>query len=142
MYKIILILLIAILTIQTCNAYAIKVYDQWGNRVGTYKKEGENFILYDFYDKKIEKPEELIENAPSQKTLSEYTQYFYDENMMPIGSFSTGMWSNTGKYYPGRRYIPRCFYPSGNNYIISPRQLITNPHGNSKPNIYIKKTGF
>ena len=43
-----------LLTVCETFAYSVKVYDQWGNRVGTYKKEGDNYVLYDFNDKKVE----------------------------------------------------------------------------------------
>ena len=126
MKKIILSLCILFFGVSQVFAYSIKLYDQWGNRIGTYKKEGENYILYDFYDKKIENPEDLIKNAPSQRTLKEYTQYFYDANFVPIGSFSTGLWSNSGRYYPrGGRYLPRCFYQSPSPYIVRPAQKST-----------------
>ena len=126
MKKFFILLLFMLITIPQSFAYAIKVYDQWGNRIGTYRKEGENFVLYDFYDKKIENPQELIKNPPTQKTLSNYTQYFYDENMLPIGSYTTGLWSNSGRYYPRGRFLPRCFYQNYNRGIVRPGAKVNN----------------
>ena len=88
-------------------SYAIKIYDEYGNRIGTYRKEGEQFVLYDFNDKKVENPEDLLKDPPSQKVLTQYTQYFYDENMVPIGSFSSGIYGPNGYYYPKQGY----YYP-------------------------------
>ena len=122
MKKLLIVLLFLSITINASYAYAIKVYDNYGNRVGTYRKEGDNFVLYDFNDNKIENPEEYIKNAPTQKTLTEYTRYFYDENMNPIGSYSTGFFGNNGRYYPRGHIQPRCFYPTTrSNYIVRPR---------------------
>ena len=118
--KHILVVLIMLLTVCETFAYSVKVYDQWGNRVGTYKKEGDNYVLYDFHDKKIENPEDLIKNPPSNKALNDYAQYFYDENMNPIGGYSTGMWWNRGRYYPRGRCMPRCFYPPRGRSIVRP----------------------
>ena len=115
-----LILLIFIFSITSAFSYAIKVYDQYGNRVGTYRKEGDKFVLYDFNDKKVENAQELIKNAPSQKYLTDLTQYFYDENMNPIGSYTTGLWGNYGRFYPRGRFIPKYFYNHNEPYIIRP----------------------
>ncbi len=152
MKKIFILLTILLLTTLETFAYAIKVYDQMGNRLGTYRKEGENYVLYDFYDKKVENPEDLIKNAPNQKTLTNLSQYFYDENMNPIGSYTSGLWSNYGGYYPphrwGYRYVPYNYYRSmNNNYIVRPAakstildyQKYPYPH---KQNINIIRTGF
>ena len=120
MKKLFVVFFILLLTTASTFAYSIKVYDQWGNRVGTYKKEGDNFVLYDFHDRKVENPESLIKNPPDNKTLKEYTQYFYDENMNPIGSYSAGFWWNNGRYYPRGRFIPRGFYPPRGRSIVCP----------------------
>ena len=120
MKKLTIIALLLLITMNETFAYAIKVYDEWGNRIGTYKKEGENFVLYDFYDKKVENPENLIKNPPNNRLLKEYSQYFYDENMNPIGGYSTGLWWNHGRFYPGRRYMPRCFNPPCGRSIVRP----------------------
>ena len=120
MKKWFLLIMIVIMTCSQVFAYAVKVYDQWGNRIGTYRKEGENFVLYDFYDKRIENPEDLILNAPSQKTLKEYSQYLYDENMNPIGMYSTEPWHNNFRYYPRGRYAPRNFHHPSPPYIVRP----------------------
>jgi hypothetical protein len=60
MFKIFLLLLSIIIFSSQVFAYSIKVYDEYGNRVGTYRKEGDNFVLYDFHDKKVEDPSTLI----------------------------------------------------------------------------------
>ena len=73
MRKIFLFLMIILITASQTFAYSIKVYDEYGNRVGTYKKEGENYQLYDFYDKKVDSPEIIIKDAPDKKTLTEYS---------------------------------------------------------------------
>ena len=90
-HKIIIIMFVLFFFISETFAYSIKVYDVYGNRVGTYRKEGDNYVLYDFYDKKVEDPSTLIKNAPSQKTLTQYTQTFYDESMSPIFSYTSAI---------------------------------------------------
>ncbi len=120
-----------------CFAYSIKLYDEYGNRVGTYRKNGDNFELYDFNDNKVESPEKLIKNAPTQRMLKEYSQTFYDENMQPIGIWRSGFYGNDGRYYP--RY--GSFYPVGRNhprapYIVRPRtNYLTSPYSNRRNSI-------
>ena len=58
------------ITASQVFAYAIKIYDQWGNRIGTYKKEGENYVLYDFYDNKIDS--KALNTAIGYKELFKY----------------------------------------------------------------------
>ena len=146
MKNFLLILLLSVLTASQTYAYAIKVYDQWGNRVGTYRKEGDNFVLYDFYDKKVENPEDLIQNAPSQRALKDYSQYFFDENMNPIGTYATGLWHNTTRYYNRGRYLPRCFYSFGSPSIIRPsantKNILNAPNSPMPGSINIIRTGF
>ena len=120
MRKILLILFILFLSIGETFAYAVKVYDQFGNRVGTYRKEGDNFVFYDFYDKKVDSPEKLIQNPPSQRTLTEFTQTLYDENMMPIGTFTSGLYGSDGIYYPRGWYHMRGWRHHRHNYIVRP----------------------
>jgi len=122
MRKLFLILFLFLLSITETFAYAIKVYDEYGNRIGTYRKNGDKYELYDFNDKKIDSPEMLIKDAPTQKILTEYTQVFYDENMLPIGTWRSGFYGNDGSYYP--RF--HSFYPIGVNrhrppYIVRTR---------------------
>ena len=119
MRKILVLFFIFLFTISQVYAYAIKVYDEYGNRVGTYKKEGDSYQLYDFNDKKVENPENIIKNAPSQKTLTEYSRTFYDENMIPIGSWRSGFYGNNGRYYPRYgEFYPTGFYRTPTPYII------------------------
>lgn len=119
--KILTIILLLIISTPYSLGYAVKIYDEFGNRIGTYRKEGDNFVLYDFYDKKVEIPEDLIENAPNKQTLKEMSQYFYDENLNPIGSFNTGLWNNYGRNYRrGYGYTPYNYYNNHNNYIVRP----------------------
>jgi hypothetical protein len=120
MRKLLLIVLIIFLSVGETFAYAVKVYDQYGNRVGTYRKEGDKYVLYDFNDNKVENPEEVIKNPPSQRTLSEFTQTLYDENMMPIGNFTSGLYGSDGVYYPRGWYIPRGWRYPRHNYIVRP----------------------
>jgi len=122
MRKIFLIILTILICVPETYAYSIKVYDEYGNRVGTYKKEGEAYTLYDFHDKKVEDPSTLIKNVPTQRTLNEYTQTFYDENMLPVFSYSTGFYDTYGRYYPRGFYPPRSWIPRPfNNSIVCPR---------------------
>ena len=122
MHKFLILSAIFLFFISESFAYAIKVYDEYGNRVGTYKKEGENYQLYDFYDKKIDNPDSIIKNAPSKRTLREYSRTFYDENMMPIGTFRSGLYGNNGRYYPiNTEFYPAGFYKTRTPYIVRPR---------------------
>ena len=121
MRKILITLFCILLTVSETFAYAIKVYDEYGNRVGTYRKEGENFQLYDFNDKKVDNPESLIKNAPDKRTLTEYSRTFYDENMMPIGTWRSGFYGNNGRYYPRHtEFYPAGFYKTRTPYIVRP----------------------
>ncbi len=130
MRKIFILSAILLLTVTESFAYAIKVYDEYGNRVGTYRKEGDRYQLYDFYDNKIDNPDSLIKNAPNQRTLKEYTQTFYDENMMPIGTWSSGYYGNNGRYYPRHtEFYPAPFYKTRTPYIVR-------PHANTQRGLY------
>ena len=130
MRKIFILSAILLLTVSEAFAYAIKVYDEYGNRVGTYRKEGDRYQLYDFYDNKIENPDRLIKNAPNQKTLTEYTRTFYDENMMPIGTWHSGLYSSNGRYYPRHtEFYPAPFYKTRTPYIVR-------PHANTQRGLY------
>lgn len=121
MRKLLILSTILFFTVTQSFAYSIKVYDEYGNRVGTYKKEGENYQLYDFNDKKVDSPEMIIKDAPSQKTLTEYTRTFYDENMMPVGTWRSGFYGSNGRYYPrNSEYIPAGFHKSRTPYIVRP----------------------
>lgn len=122
MRKILILFAIILISVSETFAYALKVYDEYGNRVGTYRKEGESYQLYDFYDKKVDNPDNLIQNAPAQKTLTEYSRTFYDENMMPIGTWRSGYFGNNGRYYPRYgNYLPAGFYKTRTPYIVRPR---------------------
>jgi len=116
-----ILLTIILLTASQVFAYSIKVYDEYGNRVGTYRKEGDNYQLYDFNDNRVDSPEMLIKEAPDKKTLTEYSQTFYDENMMPIGTWRSGFYGNNGKYYPRGWYYPSAWRNSRTPYIVRPR---------------------
>lgn len=139
MRKILLLIFIFMFFLTEAGAYSIKVYDQMGNRVGTYKKDGDNYVLYDFYDKKVDDPSTLIKNAPNQKTLKEYSQTFYDENMIPIFTYSTGLYGNDGMYYPRGFYPPRCWYNTSTPSIVRPanKSIIKSEKATN-----IIKTGF
>ena len=130
MRKIFILFTIFFFTISETFAYAIKVYDEYGNRVGTYRKEGDHYQLYDFNDKKVDQPDMLIKDAPDKKTLTEYSQTFYDENMNPIGTWRSGLYSNDGKYYPRNSvFYPAPFYKTRTPYIVR-------PHANTRNGIY------
>ena len=121
MRKLLVLSAIFIFTISEIFGYGIKVYDEYGNRVGTYRKEGDNFQLYDFNDKKVDDPDALIKNAPDKRTLTEYTRTFYDENMMPIGTWRSGFYGSNGRYYPRHaEFVPAGFYRTRTPYIVRP----------------------
>ena len=122
MRRLLILLLILLITVSESFAYAIKVYDEYGNRVGTYRKEGDGYQFYDFNDNKVDSPDMLIENAPDKKTLTEYSQTFYDENMIPIGTWRSGFYGNNGRYYPRYgEYYPVSWYKRQSPYIVRPR---------------------
>ena len=120
MRKILVIFAVLLFTVSESFAFAVKVYDEYGNRVGTYRKVGQDYQLYDFYDKRVENPDNLIKGAPDKKTLTEYTQTFYDENMIPIGTYRSGFYGNNGRYYPRRGFYPAGFQRMRTPYIIRP----------------------
>ena len=128
MRKIVLILLIFFISVSSAYSYAIKVYDEYGNRVGTYRKVGDSFEFYDFYDKKVDNAEEIIKNAPTQKTLSEVNRTLYDENFVPIGTYTTGVYTDGWRYYP-RRFSKTIFSPfqpvTNTPYIVRPNARYT-----------------
>ena len=90
-----------------------------GNRIGTYRKEGENFVLYDFNDKKVENPEDLMKNPPTQKDL----KYFYN-NITPIGAYTYEVYTPSVRYYPARCFPPANFYRPKPLYIVRPSARI------------------
>jgi len=120
MRKLLTILLLFLFTASNVFAYSIKVYDEYGNRVGTYRKEGDKYQFYDFNDNKVDRPEAVIKDAPTERTLTEYSQTFYDENMMPIGTWRSGLFGNDGRYYPRGVYYPTAFYKIRTPYIVRP----------------------
>ena len=121
MRKLLILLLAMFFITSDVFAYAIKVYDEYGNRVGTYRKEGDDYQFYDFNDRKVDAPSKIIENAPDKKTLTEYSQVFYDENMVPIGGWRSGFYGNDGRYYPRyTEYYPSSWYRTRTPYIVRP----------------------
>ena len=122
MRRLLILSLFLLFAFTEAYAYSIKVYDEYGNRVGTYRKEGDSYQFYDFNDKKVDSPDTVIENAPDKKTLTEYSQTFYDENMMPIGTWKSGFYGNNGIYYPRfGEYYPASWYKMRTPGIVRPR---------------------
>jgi len=130
MRKIFILFIMFLFAISETFAYAIKVYDEYGNRVGTYRKNGDNYQFYDFNDNLVEQPDLIIQDAPDKKTLTEYSRTFYDENMMPIGTWRSGFYGNNGRYYP-RGGV---FYPTGWRRPASP--YMVRPHARTSEGIY------
>ena len=128
MRKIFILFAVVLLTLSETFAYGVKVYDEYGNRVGTYKKEGDSYQLYDFNDRKVEHADTLIQNAPDNRTLTEYSQTFYDANMMPIGTWRSGFYGNNGRYYPrnGVFFPSTAFYQTRTPYIVRPHARTDN----------------
>lgn len=120
MRRLLVVLMLFLFAVSEACAYSIKVYDEYGNRVGTYKKEGDKYQFYDFNDNKVDRPEAVIQDAPTDKTLTEYSQTFYDENMMPIGTWRSGYFGNDGRYYPRGYFYPAGFYKSHSPHIVRP----------------------
>ena len=123
MRKIFVLFTVILFTVSETFAYAVKVYDEYGNRVGTYRKENGSYQFYDFNDRKIEQPDTIIQNPPDTKTLTEYSQTFYDANRMPVGTWRSGFYGNDGRYYPRGGM----FYPSP-AYMQMPAPYIVRPH--------------
>lgn len=122
MYKFLILFAVILFTVSETFAYAVKVYDEYGNRVGTYRKEGDSYQLYDFNDKKVEQPDMIIQDAPDNRTLTQYSQTFYDTNMMPVGTWRSGIYGNNGRYYPRNSmfYPSSAFYQTRTPYIVRP----------------------
>lgn len=121
MRKLFILLTLFFFSFTNVLAYSIKVYDEYGNRVGTYRKEGDKYQFYDFNDNKVDRPEAIIKDAPTDRTLTEYSQTFYDENMMPIGTWRSGYFGNDGRYYPRGYLYPSAFYKTNSPKIVRPR---------------------
>lgn len=137
MRKILILSAIFVFTLAQAYAYSIKVYDEYGNRVGTYRKEGDKYQLYDFNDNKVDAPDMIIKDAPNKKTLTEYSQTFYDSDMNPIGTWRSGYFGNNGRYYPrGSVFYPSPYYRTRSPYIVRPnaRGIGIN---NTKPNTFV-----
>lgn len=140
MHKILVLFIILLFTLGQSFAYSIKLYDEYGNRVGTYRKDGDSYQLYDFNDKKVDTPEMLIQNAPDKKTLTEYSQTFYDANMNPVGTWHSGYFGNNGRYYPrGGVFYPTGFYKTGTPYMVRPH---ANYGGMYQPPNYTRGTVY
>ena len=122
MCKLILILLIIFITAGESFAYAVKVYDEYGNRVGTYRKVGDGYEFYDFYDRKVEKAEDIIKNAPTQKVLSETEPRIYNSDLLPLDAYNFPIYGTEWRYHT-RRYVRPHFVnmPRG-RYIVRPRR--------------------
>ena len=133
MNRIFLLLIILLSFTTETFAYAIKVYDEYGNRVGTYRKEGDKYQLYDFNDKKVETPDGLTHGNPKTKVMSENYQILYDENMIPIGRWEPVIYGSNGRYYPlGGIFYPVPYNDYSGNYIVKPDSNIYSQ--NQKPN--------
>lgn len=115
-----ILLLTLFITANITFAYSVKVYDEMGNRVGTYKKENGQFVLYDFNDNKVEDPSTLMQRQPSQQALNYYTQYLYTENMQPIAPYASNFYRNAGRYYRGFRYPSAWYQHSSGPAIVVP----------------------
>ena len=145
MRKLLVILVIFFVAVSEVFAYSIKVYDEYGNRVGTYRKEGDSYQFYDFNDNKVDRPEAIIKDAPTDRTLTEYSQTFYDENMMPIGTWRSGYFGNDGRYYPRGYCYPAAFYKTRTPGIVRPsarNNFNPYPDTNHRPGTYIEDTRF
>jgi hypothetical protein len=143
MRKLVILSVILLLSVSETFAYALKVYDEYGNRVGTYRKEGDNYQLYDFYDKKVDNPDSLIQNAPNQKTLTEYSRTFYDENMIPIGTWHSGYYGNDGRYYPrGYEFYPSAWRRTRSPYIVRPNATDVYKYADYKDNVNYVDTRY
>ncbi len=143
MRKIFIILSIILLTVSESFAYAIKIYDEYGNRIGTYRKNGDKYELYDFNDKKVDNPEKLMKNPPSQRTLKEYQQTFYDQNMMPIGTWRSGFYGSNGRYYPRHvEFYPTGFYKTRSPYIVRPNANGFYKYADYKDNVNFVDTRY
>ena len=77
MQKFVLIVFIFIFTVSQTFAYAIKVYDENGNKIGTYKKEN-NCYPSDFFDNNI--PYVARPNPNADSNISKYADYHEDMN--------------------------------------------------------------
>ena len=128
MRRIFILFAVILFTVSETFAYAVKVYDEFGSRVGTYRKEGDTYQLYDFNDRKVNQPDTLIKNPPDNKTLTEYSQTFYDSNMNPIGVWRSGFYGSNGRYYPrgGVFYPSSAYRPMRTPYIIRPHARTDN----------------
>ena len=93
MKKILFSILLLVIFANSAFAYAIKIYDEYGSRIGTAKKVGENYELYDMDGKKFENYEKLHSSIPfdNKTTLQERIIYFYDQDLRPIGTISNGV---------------------------------------------------
>ena len=143
MQKFLVLMLISIFTIAQTYAYAIKVYDEYGNRIGTYRKSNEKYEFYDFHENKVENPEDVIQNPPSQKTLIEiYQGRIYNPDMMPLDTYSNRLYDIWDKNSPKRYSFPPSVNMPREPYIVCPRTKNLYPYngnGYYYPNHFNKK---
>ena len=128
MRNLVLLIIIMLITGGEVFSFAIKVYDEYGNRVGTYRRVGDSYEFYDFYDRKVEKAEDIIKNAPSQNTLKEVGTRIYNPDMMPLDSYSSNLYGTYWRNYPRRFIRPQYVNSPRAPYIVRPRARDIFPH--------------
>ena len=89
-------LLMALMGINQCFAYSVKLYDQYGKHIGNARKNGERYEFYNLNDEKVEKYEDLFDTSDEKSKIIEYQKVIYDQNLRPIGSFTDGIYGNIG----------------------------------------------
>lgn len=85
MKKTIVTLLLLILTAGQSFAYVEKVYDEYGNRVGSARKIGDTYEWYDMNDKRVQSYKDLADgaevfvgNLPARPADYYYNYYYWD----------------------------------------------------------------
>ena len=96
MQKFVLIVFIFIFTVSQTFAYAIKVYDENGNKIGTYKKENNCYQFYDLKGKKAQKPSVPVRYYPLENDF--YPSDFFDNNIPYVARPNPNADSNISKY--------------------------------------------
>jgi len=120
MKKIILFILSFIFSTLIILSDEIKVYDELGNRVGTYKKINDKYEFYDFYERKIEDPSSVIKNAPDQNTLKNYSQEYKVTKDAITDMYINNSFSGRYRRFDRGFIQPKCWYNYQTPSIVRP----------------------
>ena len=139
MKKIFIIFLLFFLTVCESYAYTVKLYDQYGNHIGSAKKNGEQYEIYNLNNDKVESYDDLFDKTATKQIITEYSRVIYDQNLRPVGTFTEGIYGNVAPIdtFGIFRYYTHPVYGIPKTY---PQPLIILPESKFRPNGTLRGT--